>query len=147
MRVQIALLLLLVACDRRPRAAPAIYEIPDDYTGWVIVEYAVPGAPALPEQRGERVIRLPESGKLRTSSPQTTGIVHNRFYFVDGTGTRTPIVDRERTTGAAPGEAARSHDRPVVLGFETGVAIDASGRRAFDRFYVGPGPAGAPPSP
>jgi hypothetical protein len=147
MKAHLVLLLVLIACDRRPRAMPAIYEIPYDFVGWVTVEYAVPDAPALPEQRGARVIRVPGSGRLRTSSRQELGVVSNRFYFVDGAGTRTPIDDPEAGPGAAPDEAARPHDHPVVLGFETGVATDAAGRRVFERFYVGPGPVGAPPSP
>jgi hypothetical protein len=146
MRALVATIIVLVACHREPKhATPAIYEIPNGFTGWVTVEYGVSSTAALPEDRGARVIRVPPDGKLRTSSPQELGIVDHRFYFVDGAGKRTPIEDREAAPGAAPDEAAKPHDHPVVLGFETGDATDATGHRVFERFYVGAGPASQPP--
>jgi hypothetical protein len=145
----IIVFVVFVACHREPKhAIPAIYEIPEGFTGWVTIEYAVSSAPALPDDRGTRMIRVPASGRLRTSSPQELGIVDNQFYFSDGTGKRTPIDDPEARHGAAPDEAARRHDHPVVLGFETGDTTGSSGRRVFERFYVGLGPAGEPsPAP
>ncbi|HEX2687258.1 MAG TPA: hypothetical protein VHN14_11595 [Kofleriaceae bacterium] len=146
MRALVATIIVLCACHQEPKhAIPTIYELPNGFTGWVTVEYAVPAAAALPEERGARVIRIPPDARLQTSSPQWLGIVDNRFYFVDGTGRRTPIDDREATPDAAPNEAGKSHDHPVVLRFETGDMTDATGRHVFERFYVGLGPAGEPP--
>jgi hypothetical protein len=141
-------LVALVACHREPKhAVPAVYELPEGFTGWVTVEYAAPEAAALPEDHGARRIRVPAAGKLRTSSPQELGIVDNRFYFVDGAGRRTPIAEPEAAHGAAPDEASKRHDHPVVLGFATGDAADATGHRVFERFYIGVGPAGEPGPP
>lgn len=146
MRALVTAVIVLVACHREPRhAPPAVYLLPEGFTGWVTVEYASPGAAALPEEHGARIIHVPADGKLRTSSPQELGIVDNRFYFVDGAGARTPIAEPEAAHGTPPDEASKRHDHAVVLGFETGDATDQTGRHVFERFYVGVGPAGEPP--
>jgi hypothetical protein len=135
----------LAGCHREPRVPPTSYEIPQGFSGWVTVEFSVADAAALPDDHGTRLIRIPASGALRTSSPQEIGILDNHFYFVDPAGARTPIDDAEARHGAAPDEPTRRHDHPVVLGFHTGDASGATGRRVFERFYVGTGPAGEPP--
>lgn len=146
MKALVTTILVLAGCQGgSARVPPTSYEIPQGFTGWVVVEFAVPGAPALPDDHGVRLIRVPAGGVVRTSSPQQVGRLDNRFYFVDAAGARAPIDEPEARPGAAPDEAARRHDRPVVLGFETGDITDAAGHRVFERFYVGPGPAGQPP--
>lgn len=146
MKALVTTVIVLIACHREPkRAIPAVYELPEGFTGWVTVEYASPGAAALPEDHGTRIVRVPADGTLRTSSPQALGIVDNRFYFMDGAGKRTPIAEPEAAHGAPPDEASKRHEHAVVLGFETGDATDQAGHHVFERFYVGVGPAGEPP--
>jgi len=122
-----------------------VYVLPAGFTGWVTVEFAVPGAPALPREEGARLLRVPADGRLATSSPQELGIIDHHYWFDDGDGSRTPIDDPAAHYGADPGVAERRHDQPVVLGLHTGTMSDAGGTHVFERFYVGTGPAGDPP--
>lgn len=152
MKAVVAILLALVACPvachkDTKQTLPAIFEVPAGFTGWAIVEYQVPNAPALPDDGGTRVARVPQAGLLKTSSSQEIGTVKNQFFFVDAAGKRTPIDDIEMRPDAPPDGAARSHDHPVILGFRTGEIMTDTGRRVYEYFYVGPGPAGAPPPP
>jgi len=137
----------LAGCRGAAHVPPTNYEIPQRFTGWVTVEFEIAEAPALPDDHGARLIRVPSGGVMRTSNRQVLGILDNHFYFLDAAGARVPIDEPAARPDAAPDEAAKPHDRPVVLGFETGDIRDASGHRVFERFYVGPGPAGTPPAP
>jgi len=129
----------------KPRVTPCVYLVPDGFAGWATICFAVTGAEPLVREDGARLIRIPADGYLETSSPQELGILNQRFYFVDGAGTRTPLDRPAAKYGADPNAAWKQHDRPVVLGFHTGTADDDEGHHMFERFYVGHGPAGDPP--
>jgi hypothetical protein len=124
------------------RVTPCVYLIPEGFTGWVTIEFAVLGAAPLPREGGARLIVVPRTGTLRTASAQELGIIDHQFWFVGAQGTRTPIDEPEAHYGADPNAAWMVYDHPVVLGFHTGDATDALGRHVFERFYVGVGPAG-----
>jgi hypothetical protein len=140
------LALAALACAPAPsrghHVAPTRYDIPAGFTGWVTVEYGVAGAPPLPVEQGTRVITVPASGRVVTSTPQDLGIVHNEFFFVAPDGTRTEIVDADLV---APNAAHRAHPEPVISGFNTGTRPDGARTRTFEGFHVGRGPAGDPP--
>jgi hypothetical protein len=65
--------------------------IPDDYVGWVTVQYENPECSALPTSKGTRIIGVPSSGTLctSTSSPLSTRWV--RSYYVDNDGSRREL--------------------------------------------------------
>ena len=121
---------------------PTRYDVPAGFDGWVILEYGVAGAPALPVDHGTRVVVIPAGGRLATSTPQQLGIIHNRFFFVAADGTRTAIVDADPI---APNAGHRAHPEPVISGFNTGTRPDGERTRTFESFHVGRGPAGDPP--
>ena len=124
-----------------PPTTPCVYLIPAGFTGWVTIEYGVAGAPPLPHEGAARRIDVPPSGRVQTSSAQELGVVGERtYYFVDASGARTPIDQPESRYGAAPDEAYRAHDHAAILANRFGSTTDASGRRYYERFYVGTGP-------
>jgi hypothetical protein len=127
------------------RVTPCVYLIPEGFAGWVTIELAVAGAPPLPREGRARLIAVPPSGLLRTSSPQELGIIEHEFWFVDALGVRTRIDQPETQYRADPNAAWKAYSHPVVLGFCTGDARDANGKHLFERFYIGAGPAGDPP--
>jgi len=112
-----------------PSESPSVYVLPARFTGWVTVTFEVAGAPALPFEGDAQLVRVPSSGKVSTSSPLSTG---TRRFWAEGS-------DWQRTALDEPTESTpeQVHERPVVLGY------NAEGTAA--RFYVGVGPAGAPP--
>ena len=57
--------------------------IPVDHVGWVTVQYENPNCPALPTREGKRIISIPSSGALCTSTPSPSGTRWVRMYYVD----------------------------------------------------------------
>jgi hypothetical protein len=96
--------------------------VPEGYSGWVRVEFEVPGAPALPVEAGQIVLRIPPSGSLRTSSPEQYGWVKNSYLFYSGAGV-LPLPD------SGPGE----HVWGKINGEESG----SSGKKKYEEFFVG----------
>ena len=58
---------------------PSRFLIPDGYTGWVRVEFEVPGAASLPIESGQYVIKIPPNGILQTSSLEQYGWAKDRY--------------------------------------------------------------------
>lgn len=142
----LAALVTTAGCERRDHTTPVVYELPAGFEGWVVVELEVRSSPPLPVVGAERVIRIPASGYLATSSRAEAGILHQRYLAVDASGNRTPLVDASRDRGTGPDAATRRFASPVVCCWHAGVAGGASGTsRRFEGFHVGRGPAGEPP--
>jgi hypothetical protein len=132
--VGIATLLLLVGIGAWFRTnAPSIdstksaprswrFLIPEGYTGWVHVEFEIPGAPALPAEDGQTVLKIPASGTLKTSSPEQYGWARDNYFFYSNDGVR-PIAD--------------SGPERLIWGKLNGQASGSSGKRAYEEFFVG----------
>lgn len=59
--------------------------LPEGFSGWACIEYEVTAAPPLTVVGGRYQIRVPESGKVRTSSQLEGGTAQDRVYTtVDG---------------------------------------------------------------
>ena len=83
-------------CDHWRR--PEVVSIPSGYVGWVRINYGVKGEPPLQVQRRAYQIVVPQSGRIATSSPMTSGLAHDECYYVDERGQRkllkvAPAVD------------------------------------------------------
>jgi Family of unknown function (DUF6843) len=63
---------------------------PEGHEGWFLVEYEVPGEPPLTLSHSKYVIRLPQSGIVKTSSHRQVGYGVDRYYF-EGPNTRQEI--------------------------------------------------------
>ncbi|MFZ0293492.1 MAG: hypothetical protein WAL52_07790 [Candidatus Sulfotelmatobacter sp.] len=96
--------------------------IPEGYTGWVRVEFEVPGAPPLPMDHGEYTIEIPSGGILRTSSAEQYGWARDRYYYYSGQNARS-LSDS--------GESA------MIWGKLNGEAAGVSGKQKYEEFFVG----------
>jgi hypothetical protein len=95
--------------------------IPENYTGWVRIEFEIPGAPPLPVENGQTVIRIPPSGVLRTSSPEL-GLAKDYYFLVSSTGVR-PIP--------------KSGSGRMIWGKIRGEESGPSAKRKYEDFFVG----------
>ena len=145
----VAITLALAGCDIDDHATAAVFEVPASYSGWVVVEYSDNASPSLPTVAGNRVLRIPPSGFLTTSSTQEVGTQHWEFYQVAADGTRVPLEDVSVRWDVGPKAAEMRFGVDVVCCFHTGESMAEGGHRVFDTFYVGRGPAGydLPPWP
>jgi hypothetical protein len=96
--------------------------IPENYTGWVRVEFDISGAPALPVEDGETIARIPSSGKLSTSSPEQFGVSHDQFFYYSG-------VNERQIPRSGPGR--------MIWGKINGEETNAAGKREYEEFFVG----------
>ena len=96
--------------------------IPDGYTGWIRVEFEVKGAPPLPIEEGQYVLKIPSGGVLRTSSPEQYGWAEDHYYYYSAQNVR-PIPD--------------SRQAALIWGKINGEASGASGTRKYEEFFVG----------
>jgi hypothetical protein len=97
--------------------------IPEGYRGWVRVEFEIPGAPPLPAEAGQIVLKIPPTGLLRTSSPEQYGWAKDDYVFYASGGLK-PIPD----SGAGK----------LIWGkINSTVESGSSGKRRYEEFFVG----------
>lgn len=102
-----ALILTTAACGVR---AGNVTLIPDDFEGWVVIRYEVPGEPSLSREGAKTMVKVPASGSLMTSSDMPSGYGIDEYYFVGADGKRTPIQNEA--------EGCKEQDAPCVQQFE-----------------------------
>ncbi len=96
--------------------------VPEGYTGWMRIEFEVQGAPTLPMEGGEYILKIPPDRVLRTSSAEQYGWARDHYYYYSAQGTR-PLPDS--------GSAA------LIWGKINGEEFVASGKRKYEEFFVG----------
>ncbi len=99
------------------------FMIPDGYTGWIRIEFEVVGAPPLPLEGGQYVIKIPLTGVLQTSSPEQYGWARDHYYYDSAQGPR-PLPD--------------SGPARLIWGKISGEKAAASIPRKYQEFFVGP---------
>jgi hypothetical protein len=72
-------LLTLGGCEQRRR--PDRFLIPAGYFGWVEVEHGVTNAPLLPIEDRCFLIKIPQSGRVQTSTPMAYGWAKDEYYY------------------------------------------------------------------
>jgi uncharacterized protein DUF6843 len=96
--------------------------IPEGYSGWVRVEFEIVGAPPLPQDGGQTVVKIPSSGSLKTSSPEQYGWAKDSYAFYSSNDVRPP-----------PDSGAGR----LIWGKINGEASGSSGKRKYEEFFVG----------
>jgi hypothetical protein len=96
--------------------------IPEGYSGWVRVEFEVPGASILPAEAGQTVVKVPYSGLLRTSSQEQYGWAKDDYLFYSSDRVRTlPDFGSGR----------------LIWGKINAEESGSSGKRKYEEFFVG----------
>jgi Family of unknown function (DUF6843) len=116
-------LALWLGMSARNSTRPALrFLIPDGYTGWIRIEFEVPGAPPLPMEGGQYILKIPPDGILRTSSGHQYGWAKDHYYYYSAQGTR-PLPDS--------GSAA------LIWGKINGEGSGAAGKQQYEELFVG----------
>ena len=82
--VLLVLVSLWVIVGHRKGPPGETYLIPSGYVGWFVVLYNVPGAPPLPIENNDYVIRVPPNGRLTTSTKLPEVVPYYDSYYVSG---------------------------------------------------------------
>ena len=73
------------------RRSPSRYLIPTGFVGWIRVEYQVVNRPPLLKEGSFRLLKIPKTGVLKTSTAMESGVGANEFYYVSKDGQRQRI--------------------------------------------------------
>jgi len=116
--LSVCVALLSAACEQH--RLPCVYEVPEGFRGWVLIEHDTPECAAVSVDDGKRIYRIPPSGRLCVrDSIEYNKFAKDEYYFVGAT--RIPILV------ATPG-----HD-----GLIRGQGVGGPGGHTFDHFFVG----------
>src|ERR1019366_2011871 len=116
-------LALWLSVSARNSTRPASrFLIPEGYTGWIRIEFEVQGAPPLPVEAGEYIVKIPPDGVLRTSSAEQYGWARDHYYYYSAQGMR-PLSD--------------SGSDALIWGKINGEGSGASGKRKYEELFVG----------
>jgi hypothetical protein len=96
--------------------------IPEEYTGWVRIEFEEQGAPPLPMEGNQYVLKIPSDGVLRTSSAEQYGWAKDYYYYYSAQGARA-------LSDSGPAE--------LIWGKINGEESGVSGKRKYEEFFVG----------
>lgn len=108
--------------DHDPSRRQSKFLIPAGYTGWVLLEFNVKGAPSVGEEVGARIFKFPAGGRLKTSSSGPDGESNNTYFYYAADGSITEISsdywnDEGMLWGEYPGSA---HGEMCFWGFFIG---------------------------
>lgn len=81
-RAVITMAALICGCGKS--RTPVDWSIPDGYEGWIKIDYNVRATPALLAVAGHRIIRVPASGYVQTSSDLESGWAFDRVRYQNG---------------------------------------------------------------
>jgi hypothetical protein len=106
-----------------PPQLPLQLEIPDQYRGYVVLQYALASCPVLPRRDGYTVIRFGDDGRACTSETTVETTLRDRAFYTVPSGPRTEeniifAVDfelRQETTHRIIGTVFATAPDPFVI--------------------------------
>ncbi len=105
---------------RRPSSR---FLIPDNYVGWVRIEFQIPGSRPVPIDRDQYVFTIPPNGVLKTSSPEKFGYGKDEYFYNSGSHPRML--------------PSQSPEDRLIWGQINGEDVGPSGPRQYEEFFVG----------
>lgn len=79
------MLIALIGSSCGAGRTSCIYEIPDGYAGWILIEFERPDAPALSKQHGKLIFHIGRDGHFATSSKCEYGWSQDEYVFLGET--------------------------------------------------------------
>ncbi len=81
--------IVITGCEQA--RTPCVYEVPEGFTGWVLIEYENTNYPPLPKESGKLIFKIGKDGRFFTSSKMQEGGAKDEYYYVGNS--RTPIPE------------------------------------------------------
>jgi hypothetical protein len=86
------LLLAMTFAGCAKRRMPCVYEIPEGFTGWILVEFERTDCPPLPQRNGKLLLAIDKNGRLCTSSKIEEGWAKDEYYYVGASRRALPAT-------------------------------------------------------
>lgn len=119
--VSLILVLALSGC-RKARTA-CVFEIPEGFTGWVLIEFGRTNCPPLGKRDGQIVFQIGSDGRCCTSSALEFGWAKDSYVYVG--------KSRNQIPSTVPGGGG------LVWGGGTGSVQTKSAEKTYETFFVG----------
>lgn len=125
-----ALLLLGSGCTTR---TPDLWEIPEGYVGWAIVQYESSNCASLATRDGFRVLHLSARARLCTSDRLEAGEAFDKYRYVSADGRVQDLDQRTMVWGAV---ITSKHRYFAFIGPESAFRSSDTGPTKLDELCV-----------
>jgi uncharacterized protein DUF6843 len=123
-RILLPLFLVFAFTGCTKSRTPCVYDIPEGFTGWVLIEFERSDCPAIPKPDGKLVFSIGKDGRVCTSSKMEVGWANDEYYYVG--------TSRRKLPATAPGVGG------MVWGAGTGSSQTMSQKpRVYETFFIG----------
>src|SRR5579862_4235912 len=78
-----------------------VYEIPGGYKGWIFIQFEDASCPPLQRKGEVRIVQIPSTGRVCTSSTISVGTGYARFEYLYGDGRRVRLPASSSSGGEA----------------------------------------------
>ena len=119
----VALAFVFALCGCKKARTACVYEIPEGFTGWVLIEFGRTNCPPLVKRDGKVVFEIGRDGRFCTSSALEYGWAKDTFFYVGKSRTEIP--------GTVSGGGG------LIWGGATGSTRMGSVERTYANFFVG----------
>ena len=82
----LVLILVLVACTKARTSC--VYEIPEGFTGWVLIEFSKTNCTPLAKKEGKLVFQIGSDGRFCTSTALESGWAKDAYYYIGKSRTK-----------------------------------------------------------
>jgi hypothetical protein len=112
---------VLAGCQKARTSG--VYEIPEGFTGWVMIEFGGTNCPLLTKRDGKIVFQIGNDGRFCTSSALEFGWAKDAYFYVGKSRTKIPST--------VPGGGG------LIWGGGTGSVQTNSVEKTYETFFVG----------
>jgi len=119
----VALVFVLALCGCKKARTACVYEIPEGFTGWVLIKFGRTNCPPLVKRDGKLIFEIGLDGRFCTSSTPEFGWAKDAYFYVGKSRTAIPST--------VPGGGG------LIWGGGTGSVQTKSAEKTYQTFYVG----------
>jgi hypothetical protein len=113
--------LVFAGCEKA--RTPCVYEIPEGFTGWVLIEFDKTNCPPLSKKDGNLVFQIGSDGRCCASSALGFGWAKDAYFYVGKSRSEIPST--------VPGGGG------LIWGGGTGSVQTKSAEKTYETFFVG----------
>jgi hypothetical protein len=121
-----AMFLLSLAGCKFSLRMPEVREFPDEFHGYAIIVWGIPGYPALPIKDGKLIETFSAGRVIITSTLLHYGVAWDENYFIRPDGSRAPMANEDLFEAIGAGQHAAKNMSYTVFSIRTGSGTNAA---------------------
>jgi hypothetical protein len=105
---------------------PEVREFPEDFHGYAIIVWGIPGYPALPIKDGKLIETFSAGRVIITSTLLHYGVAWDENYFIRPNGSRVPMTNEDLFEATGTAQHAAKNMSYTVFSIRTGSGTNAA---------------------